>query len=321
MTQATAAAIARGDATYTERTAYLSGEFIKECDAAISIYDRGFLYGDAAYDVARTYARKPYQYEEHIDRLYRSLRYLRIDPQMSQSEMMDLSIEVTKRNLHLLGPSDDFRMVWRITRGDGVVAPTPDGLTPRPTVLLHNDPIRWKSMAKHYLEGGHLLTSRIRVDDPQSVDVKSKLHNKLAHAMADLEAQRAEPGSIALMLDMRGCIAEASRANFFMVDQGRLLTSKRRTILPGVSRSTLMDLARGLGIEVVEDDLDIHDLYNAEEVFLTAASPFIEPISMVDRVPVPGPFPGPITNRLLAAFTETVGVDVVQQALANAGTA
>jgi branched-chain amino acid aminotransferase len=123
---------------------------------------------------------------------------------------------------------------------------------------------------------------------------------------------------MALMLDMRGCIAEASRANFFMVDQGRLITPKRRTILPGVSRATLMNLAQNLGIEVLEDDLDLHDAYNANEVFLTATSPFIEPISMVDRVPVLGSFPGPITKQLLAAFTEMVGVDIVQQAIVNA---
>ncbi|PZC48140.1 MAG: branched-chain amino acid aminotransferase [Chloroflexi bacterium] len=319
MTQASAIATANDDSTYTQRTAYFNGQYIKECEATISIYDRGFLYGDAAYDVARTYAHKPFQYEDHIDRLYRSLRYLRIDPQMSPQEMLDISNEVTAQNMKLLSPSDDFRMVWRITRGDGVKAPTPDGTPHEPTVLIHNDPVRWKSMAHNYVHGGHLLTSRIRVDDPQSIDVKAKLHSKLAHALADVEAQEKEPGAIALMLDQRGCVAEASRANIFVVDRGRLLTPKRRTILPGISRATVMQLAQNLGIEVVEDDLDVSDVYNTQEIFLTAASPFIEPISMIDGLEVPGPYPGPITKQIISAFSELAGVDFVQQAIANAG--
>ncbi|MEI9479216.1 MAG: aminotransferase class IV [Deltaproteobacteria bacterium] len=299
-----------------KRIAYFNGEFIKESDAKISIYDRGFVYGDAAYDVARTYNHKPYHFEKHIDRLYRSLRYLRIDPMLTQQEMLEITLKVSEYNVKFLKSNDDHRMVWRVTRGEGLRGPM--SRTIKPTVLVICDEVPWRLFVRHYIEGGHLVMVNTRVEDPQSVDVKGKLHNKLAHVLADLEAQRIDPYATGLLLDMRGCIAEATRANFFMVSKGRLLTPRIWSILPGITRETILELAKELGIETTETDLFVYDLYNADEVFLSASSPFIEPFSKVDTIPLNKPFPGPITKQLISAFSERVGVDIVQQALSNA---
>jgi branched-chain amino acid aminotransferase len=304
-----------------EKIAYLNGDYIKESEVSISIYDRGFTLGDAAYDVARTYRHKPWKFEEHIDRLYRSLRYIQIELPMTPQEVLDISLKVSEHNTRLLSPTNDHRMVWRITRGVGRQVPGAGGSAMGPTVLIHNDPVPWTSWARDYIEGGHLVVSKIRADDPQSVDPKSKLHNKLAYVLADLDAQRVEPGAIGLLLDARGCIAEATRANFFMVSEGKLLTPKRGNALPGVTRATVLELAKELGIEAIEDDLYVHDLYNADEVFLAVTSPFIDPISRVDKIPVKLPCPGPITKHLLSAFCERVGVDIIQQALHNSALA
>ena len=301
-----------------ERIAYLNGEYIKERDARISIYDRGFTMSDAAYDVARTYGHKPHKFEEHVDRLYRSLRYLQVDPKITQQEMLDISLEVNRQNVQLLDPAGDHRMVWRVTRGVGKQLPGFGGADVGPTVLVHNDPIPWDSWAQHYIDGGHLVIAGTRASDPQSVDPKGKLHNRLPHVLADLEAKRVDPAAIGLLLDMRGCVAEATKANFFMVAGGKLLTPQRGSALLGVTRATILELAGTLGIEAIEQDLYVHDVYNADEVFLSVTSPFIQPISRVDTKPVRETCPGPVTKQLIAAFSEQVGVDIVQQALHNA---
>jgi branched-chain amino acid aminotransferase len=299
-----------------ERIAYLNGEYIKERDATISIYDRGFTMSDAAYDVARTYGHKPHKFEEHVERLYRSLRYLQIDPKVSPREMLDISLEVNRQNVQLLGPAGDHRMVWRVTRGVGKQLAGPGG-PGGSTVLVHNDPIPWDSWTQDYIDGGHLVVAGTRASDPQSVDPKGKLHSRLPHVLADLEAKRVDAAAIGLLLDGRGCIAEATKANFFMVSGGKLLTPQRGSALLGVTRATILELASTLGIEAIEQDLYVHDVYNADEVFLSVTSPFIQPISRVDTVPVRQPCPGPVTSQLIAAFSEQVGVDIVQQALHN----
>ena len=301
-----------------ERIAYLNGAYIKERDARISIYDRGFTMSDAAYDVARTYGHKPHKFEEHVDRLYRSLRYLQVDPKITQQEMLDISLEVNRQNVQLLDPAGDHRMVWRVTRGVGKQLPGFGGADVGPTVLVHNDPLPWDSWAQHYIDGGHLVIAGTRASDPQSVDPKGKLHNRLPHVLADLEAKRVDPAAIGLLLDMRGCVAEATKANFFMVAGGKLLTPQRGSALLGVTRATILELAGTLGIEAIEQDLYVHDVYNADEVFLSVTSPFIQPISRVDTMPVRETCPGPVTKQLVAAFSEQVGVDIVQQALHNA---
>jgi branched-subunit amino acid aminotransferase/4-amino-4-deoxychorismate lyase len=296
-----------------DRIAYFNGSFVPERYVAISIYDRGFTLGDAVFDVARTYGLRPYKYKEHVERLVASLRYLRIDPLLTAEEMLNIAVEVTRRNTLGLDPAYDLRMVWRVSRG---LDKTGLGV-PRPTVLIHNDPIPWRSMAQRYTEGGHLVVVNTRALDPQNVDPKAKIQSRLAYVMADLEAQQVEPGATGLMLDPRGCLAEATRANVFLVRDGVLLTSKCGHALRGVSRATILEMAADQGIPAVEDDLYVYDLLNADEVFLAVTSPFIEPISRVNTVRPRQACPGPVTKRLIAAFSEQVGVDIIQQALWN----
>ena len=298
-----------------QRIAYFNGEYVKESEVKISLYDRGFTYGDAVYDIARTYNHKPYKYEEHVERLYRSLRYVQIDPMLTPEETLQIALKVTEHNVQFIPEHDDYRMTWRITRGEGMV--TEAGGRMKPTVIAHNDRPGWGTFAEHYIDGGHLIVARTRVEDPQTVDVKCSTHNKLAHVLADVEAKKIDPDGIALMLDVHGCIAEAYRAHFFLVSKGKLLTPPVRSILPGVCRAEVLELAKELGIEAAETDLWVYDLYNADEIFITATSPFVEPISKVDTVPLDKPFPGPITKRLISAFSEKVGVDIVKQAQLN----
>jgi len=135
--------------------------------------------------------------------------------------------------------------------------------------------------------------------------------------MAELEARSVDPGAYVVMLDIYGRLAECAAQNLFIVRQGELFTPKRDNILEGIARMEVMELAENLGIECIEADLYPYDLYLADEVFVTANSICLVPVSKINGKPMGKPAPGPITKRLLSAWSERVGYDIVQRALSH----
>ncbi|MFC2013628.1 aminotransferase class IV [Chloroflexota bacterium] len=292
-----------------ERIFYLNGEYVRESEAKISIHDRGFTFGDAAYDISRTFNHQPFKWLEHIDRLFCSLRYIQIDPGLTPQQIYDITLEVFKRNEVNLGQNDDYLIIHRVTRGEGLFTP-PE----KPTVLIYCHPIAFEVFARKYTEGVHVVVASTRRIPPQCLDPKAKLQNKLNHILAELEAKSVAPDAYALMLDLEGCIAECSAQNLFIVKEERLLTPTRGSILEGITRATILDLAKEIGIESAECNLYTYDLYNADEIFISANSFTMFPVAKVDTKTLGKPIPGPVTERLLAAWNKTVGIDIVQQA-------
>lgn len=296
-----------------EGIAYLNGEYVEESKAKLSIYDRGFLFGDAAYDIGRTFDHKPYRWHEHIDRFFRSLQYIQIDPGLTPEEVHSIAEEVLKRNAKMLEPNDEFMIIWRVSRGEGMFW----GEITKPTVLIHCRKISFAAFAKKYVDGSNLIIASTRRIPSQCLDPKAKLHNKLNHILAELEARSVDPGAYVVMLDINGCLAECATQNFFIVRQGKLFTPKRDNILEGIVRLEVMELAEKLGIECIEADLYPYDLHTADEVFVTANSICIVPVSKVNSKLLGKPVPGPITKGLLSAWSEKVGFDIVQRALSH----
>lgn len=296
-----------------ERVVYLNGEFVPESQAAVSFLDRGFLFGDAAYDVGRTFAHKPFKLEAHTARLLRSLKYMRIDPRLSAEEISKLTLRVIETNLPGLDSRDDFTFHQRISRGLYTTDnPLAEG---SPTVILYCQPVRFGAFARAYTEGIHVVISSTRRIPPQCIDPRVKIHNKANHILADMEARTADPKAYSLMLDVNGHLAESASANLFLVRQGKLLTPGKQYVLEGISRETVAELAGKLGIPVEEGELTVYDLLMAEEAFLTTTSPCLLPVGRVNGTTLPRQVPGPVTARLLQAWSDLVGVDLVQQAL------
>jgi len=296
-----------------ENIVYLNGEYIKESEAKLSIFDRGFRFGDGVFDVGRTYNHIPFKLEEHIQRLFRSLCYVQIDPGLTPEEVQDITLEVIKRNEKNWAPNDDYIYGQRISRGE-ISYLNPAAAT-RPTVLIECVPIPFKSFAKRYVEGIHLVTTPIRQIPPQCLDPRVKFQSRLVNVMAEREAKKIDPAGYGLMLDINGLLAEGPSYNFFLVKEGILLTSNRNNILEGITRATILGLAKELRIESAEMDLTMYDLYTADEIFITSTNPSILPVSKLNNRPLREPIPGPITKQLLSAFIKLVGIDIVQQAL------
>jgi branched-chain amino acid aminotransferase len=298
------------------RVAWFNGNFVPESEVRIPFRDLSWVYGDGCFDMTRSFHHKLFKVTEHVDRLYRSLKYLRIDPGFGPERMVALTEELFERNRHLLGPDDDYWIGQRISRG---VKDVPgDNLDYHgPNVVLECAPLPLVQRAKLFKEGIRVIVPSHRRTPPESLTPRAKTHNYLNMIVANQEVQSADPEAWAVLLDTNGNLAEGMGSNIFTVRNGQVLTPREKFVLPGVSRQTVIDLARQEGIPVAEADIDLYDSYVADEMFLTSTSLCICPVTKINGVDIgpAGQVWGPITKRLAEAYSRYVGYDFVGQYL------
>ncbi len=302
----------------TEKQVYINGDFLAESEAKVSATDLGFYGGDGIYEVTRTFGHQLFRLDAHLDRLERSLAYIRLDCGLDRGQLEDLSREIITRNKSLLGETDEYALWHVITRGGqfGVVDPPP-------TVVMHCVDVNFKAIARGYLDGLSLVTPGVRRTSSQSVDPRAKVNSRMNQVQATLEAKQVDPGAIPLLLDLDGNLAETNTANFFFVSGGKLFTPMARNVLGGITRLTVLELAAELGIEATEGNFTPYDVYTAEEAFTTGTSATITPVKSLNGKTIGGAgdgnLPGPVTLRLIKAFSERAGVDFAAQALGHLG--
>lgn len=298
-----------------ERLAWFNGELMPESQVRLSFRDRGWLFGDTAFDVARTFAGRPFKLAEHVERLFRSLAYLQIDPGCTRDEMVDISMRVIEANLPTLGPDEDFWVAQRISRG--ILAP--EGESPEyegPTTVVDCTPLPFYSRAPQFRDGIDVIVPAVRRTPPESLSPRAKMCNYLNVILGDLQAKAMNPEAWAVLLDANGNLTEGLGSNLFLVGDGVLRTPREDFVLPGVSRQVVLDLADGLGIEHQECDISLYDAYNADEAFLTSTSLCMCPVRRINGVTMKsGSVPGPLSARLSDAYKELVGLDFVAQYL------
>ena len=302
-----------------QRVVYLNGEFVTESEALVPFRDRGFRYGDAVFDMTRTFGHRIFKLKEHIERFYRSLRYVRIDPGLSPAEMTDITEEVLARNLHLLADDEDYWVGQRISRG--VDVPGGDiSAHAGPTVVVECTPLPLKPRARLFRDGIDVITPAVRRTPPDALSPNAKTHNYLNLIMGDLEVKSRDAQAWAVTLDVNGNLCEGMGSNIFIVRAGELETPKVNYVLPGVSRQTVIDLAGTLGVAVKEHDISLFDAYTADEVFLTSTSLCICGVRSLNGARIDsGAVPGPITRKLTDAYVDLVGFDFVNQYLSRLG--
>ena len=288
--------------------AYFNGEWMPFGEVTISPSDRGFSVGDLVFEVERTFNGRPFRLKEHIERLYRSLTYIRMDAGLSAEEMTAITEEAVERAKADHPDVTDFWMRQIVTRG------TVDLFDPpAPTVWVQvGEQGFW--YADLYDTGLHGVISKTRAYSPQALDPKIKHYSRMNFVLAHQEANDVEPGAWPILLDDRGFLAEGNGQNVFVVTDGIIRTPTDYAALQGVSRGMAIELTRQLDIPLVEEDLQPYDLYTADEAFWTTTSMCVMPMTQVDRRAIGDGKPGPMSQRLLAAWSEAVGVDVVGQA-------
>ena len=297
-----------------ERVAYVNGEIVPESKATISISDRGFLYGDAVFDTTRTFGHRIFRLEQHLNRLFTSLKYMRIDPGMTQQDLANLTMQVLEANLPLLADHDDYWVTQRFTRGAGVSMVDTSSL--KPTVIIECQPLPLKDRARFYRDGLPIATPSIRRTPPEAMSPRAKMHNYINLVLADLEVKGQNPDALAITLDTNGNLCEGMGSNIFIAREGAVFTPREQYVLAGISREVTKELAQKEGIALSEKDIDLFDAYTADEVFVTSTSFCVCPVSTVNGTRIgTGEVPGPITHQLQKAYTALVGIDIVQQYL------
>ena len=259
-----------------ERVAYVNGQVVPENEAKISIGDTGFLYGDAVFDTTRSFGHRIFRLEEHLDRLYNSLKYMRIDPGMTKIELSELTTKIFDANLPLLAENEDYWITQRFTRGMRGDSGS------NPTVIVECYPLPFEERARFYRDGLPLATPSIRRTPPQSMSPRAKMHNYINMIQAELEIKAQNPEAWAIMLDINGNLCEGQGSNIFLVKDGAIFTPKEQYILAGISRSTVIDLAEEIGIDVHQTDIDLFDAYTADAAFVTSTSFCICQVSTIN---------------------------------------
>jgi branched-chain amino acid aminotransferase len=298
-----------------QRMAWFNGNFVAENEVMIPFRDRSWKYGDGAFDMTRTFEGRIFRIKEHIDRFYRSLRYLQIDPGISAREMVAHSEELVARNEHLRPAVGDWWVGQRVSRGVDAVGDEGWDHT-GPNVVIEMLPLPLAKRAKQFRDGAEVMTTTARRIAPSMLSPRAKTHNYLNMIMAEKPVKAVNPDAWGLLLDENGNLAEGMGSNIFIVREGQLYTPSERYVLPGVSRQMTMDMAKEIGVPCTAGDIDMFDAANAEEMFLTSTSLCILPVRSFDGALVGnGKIPGPITKRLIDAYSSSVGCDFVGQYL------
>src|SRR5207249_8402222 len=189
----------------------------------------------------RTFNGRPFRLKEHVDRLYRSLRYLRIDPGLNPSEMLAVSEQVLECNRHFLTPDTDYWLGQRVSRGVDAVGDEGWEHT-GPNVIVECVPLPLQARARLFLDGIDIVVPSTRRVSPEALSPRAKTHNYLNLVIADLEAKAQDKDAWSVLLDSQGHLAEGIGSNLFIVRAGTVLTPHERWVLPGVSRAMVIEL-------------------------------------------------------------------------------
>ena len=298
-----------------QRLVYFNGDFIPEREARISIFDCALMYGDMVFEMTRSFQRAPYRLRHHLERLYASMKYTQIDCGLTIDEMEAATLETIERNRDAL-EEYDFQIMHDVTRGALPLYETLVKEGTDPIVSINVIPLvrHIGGSAPLYDRGAHFVITPQQSVPARYIDPKAKNRSRLFYKMAELQAAHMEEGAQALLTDERGFITEGTGNNFFMVKDGRISTPKPHDILRGVSRQACMEVANALGLAVEEADIEPYDVREADEAWYTSTTICMVPITRFNFQPVGDGRPGALYQRLLAAWSEEVGVDIAGQA-------
>jgi branched-chain amino acid aminotransferase len=291
-----------------EQWIYLNGEFVRKEDAKVSVYDHGFLYGDGVFEGIRTYGGNIFRLDEHLKRLYNSAKSIMLEIPRTKEELTQIITQTIQKN-----KLQDAYIRLVVSRGVGNL-----GLDPftcrNPQIIVIAEPL--SLFPKHLYEKGiEIMTVASRRSRSDVLNPKVKSLNYLNNILVKIEANLAGV-SEALMLNDQGYVAEGSADNIFLVKGNVIITPPGYVgALEGITREAIMDIAKELDYKVVEEPFTRHDVYVADEVFLTGTAVEVIAVVKVDGRVIGEGVPGETTKKLLSSFQDLTirdGVKVYQ---------
>jgi branched-subunit amino acid aminotransferase/4-amino-4-deoxychorismate lyase len=290
-----------------EILAYLNGNWVPASRLTVAVDDLGFLVGATVTERLRTFRGEIFRLDQHLARLRRSLSIVGLDADAIAPEVNGAIGEFIARNRPLIDREDDWSIVAFATPGVAGAG--------QPTVCVHGYPLLFRSWAMQFETGVPVVITSIRQVPNNCWPTELKCRSRMHYYLADQEADRKCPGARAVLLDERGFVGEASTANIvaYYKDRG-LVTPKLEGVLPGISQQMLFELAGELGIPHAEADITPAELAAADDAFITSTSICIQQVVHQDGEPIGAGKPGPTFHKLLAAWSDAVGVDIAAQA-------
>ncbi len=305
-------------ATHPQKTrlVWFNGEFVPEAEAKVSIYDSALMFGDMVFEMTRSFNKVQFKLREHLERLYASIKYVRIPLAMTLEDMEGHVYETIEANDPVFQTDDEHRVMINVSRGllsiyQGVVG-VPNG----PNVIIADFPLRWTvaGMGKLFDTGINAVIPSQRAIPASLLESKVKNRSRLHYLMANIEvANYAGENNWALLLDPDGFIAEGTGDNFFIVKDRVLITPEPRNILRGISRAYIFELAEKLNLPCLEKNIEPYDVITADEAFMTGTPFCLLPVISLNNVTIGAGKMGPVTSRLLKIWADAVGVDIAGQ--------
>lgn len=299
------------------RVVYLNGELVPETEAKISIYDSALMFGDMVFEMTRSFNGQQFKLRDHIDRLYVGLAILRIPMSMSKEELEDACYRTIKANSAVLKADDEHRLMIDVSRGLLGIYQDIDGLHKGTNVVIADFPLRWtvSTMGQLFETGINAVVTSQRAIPASLMDPKIKNRSRLFYLTANIEASQYEgDNNWALLLDTDGFVAEGTGDNFFIVKNGVLYTPEGRNILRGISRQYIIEeIGPALNLPVVEKNLELYDVYTADEAFMTGTPFCMLPVTSLNSVGIGSGEVGPVFTSLLNKWGSNVGVDIKGQ--------
>ena len=278
---------------------YINGKFVNKAEASVSVFDHGFLYGDGAFEGIRSYSRLVFKLEEHIDRLYETAHTLMIKIPLTKAQMVKAVVDTLKENKIIDGY---IRVI--VTRGEGDLGLDPRKCHGEPTIIIIADKITLYP-AELYKKGLEIITVPTVRNHPEALNPRLKSLNYLNNILAKIEANNAGC-SEAIMLDTQGFVAECTGDNIFIVKNNVLATPSQGR-LRGITLDTVLDLTAKHKtlwpkMKIYEGQITRHEIFNAEECFLTGTAAEIIPVVKVDGRMIGAGKPGPFTTKIMDLF-------------------
>ena len=299
------------------RLVYFNGKLVPETEAKVSIYDSALMFGDMVFEMTRSFNKKQFKLREHIDRLYTGLKILRIPLQMTPKEMENACYVTMEANDHLFAADDEHRLMIDVSRGLLGIYQGIEGLHKGPNVIIADFPLRWTvaTMGGLFGKGINAVITSQRAIPGHLLDPKIKNRSRIFYLMANIEAGQIEgDNNWALMLDPDGFVAEGTGDNFFIIKNGVVITPEGRNILRGISRDYVMnELCSQLGMPVVEKNIEVYDVYTADEAFMTGTPFCMLPVTSLNGLEIGNGKVGEDFNRLISQWSANTGVDIVGQ--------
>jgi branched-chain amino acid aminotransferase len=291
--------------------AWLNGRFLPIAETKLHVFDMGIVHGAAVTEMLRTFGHRPFQIEEHLDRLFAGIDALGFEVFVTKSELWAILKTVVEHNAKLIPETHDLGVIVFATAGTNLTYVGAAGNREPASVCVHTFPLPFELWAKKMKNGQKLVIPSVRAIPPECIDPRIKHRSRLHWVLADREARTTDREASALVLDLEGRVTETSSGNFFAVINGEIVTPPPERCLAGISQQVVKELAGKLQIPYRQRDLVPDDLKNASEAFTSSTPYCLMPVRSVNGKTLGESCPGPVYRKLIEAWNDLVGLDII----------